>query len=114
MSEIQISKGKFKLTYNEQNKSLAFNSLDSGELELIADIDELIKFNVILKFFINSKLKENTYHISDRFYVDAQATNNKIYFLELTILKKIIKINDIEASVLQTYIDKFLQRAKLF
>jgi len=114
MSEVQISKGKFKLTYDEQNKSLAFNSLDSGEFKLITNIDELIKFNVILKFFTNSKLKENIYHISNNFYIDAQATNNKINFLRLIVLKKIIEINDIEASVLQTYIDKFLQRAKLF
>ncbi|NBJ17078.1 MAG: hypothetical protein FNP40_16270 [Dehalobacter sp. 4CP] len=114
MSEIQILKSKFKLAYDEQNKSLVFNFLGSGDLKLIANIDDLIKFNAILKFFINSKLKENTYHISDCFCIDAQATRNKIYFLKLTILKKIIEINNIEASMLQTYIDKFLQRAKLF
>jgi len=62
--------------------------------------------------YVSNRLNENVYSIKENVNIIAKAEKRKS-LLELIIFDETIYINDIDASILSTYIERFLQKVNL-
>ncbi len=105
-----INIGDFNLIYYDEYKKRKFDCLAYKQYKLIDKIYQLVRLNVILKLFVSNRLKENVYRFKDMFSIISKAEKNKINMLELRIYNDTVYSSDIDASILQTYIERFLQK----
>ena len=105
-----INIGDFNLIYYNEYKKIKFDCLAYKQYKLIDKIYQLVRLNVILKLFVSNRLKENVYRFKDMFSIISKAEKNKINMLELRIYNDTVYLSDIDASILQTYIERFLQK----
>jgi len=101
-----ISIGNFRLVYSLDTKIKKFEYLSYKQYKVINTIYQLVKFNVILKLYVSNRLKESVYSINDNVNIIMKAKS----LLEMRIFSDTVYINDIDASILQTYIERFLQK----
>lgn len=105
-----IPVNNFHIVYSRSG-GIKFEYLSYKQYRVINTIYQLVKLNVILKLYVSNRLKENVYIIKeDMFSVIAKAEKNKVNILELRIFNDTVYLNDIDASIFQIYIERFLQK----
>jgi len=104
----------FEKNIIDKKERYDFISLLYNDLRLIEYVDQLIKFNVILNFFINNKLREGTYHINNNFFINAQSEKGKIQLLQLVHSTLKIEINQVDAAIINIYLNRFIQKIDMF
>lgn len=108
-----IPVNNFHIVYLYSKKDgIKFEYLSYKKYKVVNTLYELIKLNVLLKMYVSNRLNENVYSIKENVNIIAKAEKRKS-LLELRIFDETIYINDIDASILSTYIERFLQKVNL-
>lgn len=108
-----IHVNNFHIVYSySKSGGIKFEYLSYKKYKAVNTLYELIKLNVLLKLYVSNRLNENVYSIKENVNIIAKAEKRKS-LLELRIFDETIYINDIDASILSTYIERFLQKVNL-
>jgi hypothetical protein len=112
--EGKVSKEKvffYSLYYLERDK---YNRI--RPVKLLTGIEQLVKLNAILKFYVSNRVDDDVYKFSDAFHVKIEREKGKIKGISFVISTKSspVYIDKVDASILQFAIDKLLQRVGFF